>query len=89
VPAAFNNIVGLKPSRGLLVRAEWCQLAVRSLVEIVPPPLTIGTLRLWDGQLVKGFLCESIGAEQAQDISRFGGWRNYLQSTAQSQAPVD
>jgi allophanate hydrolase len=67
---------------------ELSQEAFGSLVEIVPPPLTIGTLRLWDGQLVKGFLCESVGAEQAQDISRFGGWRNYLQSTAQSQAPV-
>ena len=48
----------------------------------VPSPLAIGTLRLQDGQLVKGFLCESAPAQHAEDISQFGGWRKYLEKVA-------
>lgn len=44
----------------------------------VPPPLTLGTIRLADGALVKGFLCEPAGIEGAEEITQFGGWRNYL-----------
>ena len=44
----------------------------------VPPPLTLGTIRLADGSLVKGFLCEPAGIACAEEITRLGGWRNYL-----------
>ncbi len=53
-----------------------------SFVEGVPPPLAIGTLRLEDGSLVKGFLVEPAGVEDATEITHFGGWRKYLQSGA-------
>jgi len=44
----------------------------------IPQPLGIGTLDLEDGSRVKGFVCEAIGIEGAEDVSRFGGWRAWL-----------
>ena len=52
------------------------------IVDGVPPPLSIGTLRLADGRAVKGFLVEAAAIEGARDISSFGGWRAYLQAKA-------
>ncbi|HYM04756.1 MAG TPA: allophanate hydrolase [Stellaceae bacterium] len=54
--------------------------AFGSFVAAVPPPLAIGTLRLKDGRLVKGFLCESVATAGARDISAFGGWRKFTAS---------
>jgi len=54
-------------------------------VATIPPPLSIGTLRLADGRTVKGFLVEADAVAGAADISSFGGWRNYL---AQAKAPA-
>ena len=53
---------------------------VGSFVEGVPQPLCIGTLRLEDGTLVKGFLVEPAAVEEATEITHFGGWRKYLKS---------
>jgi len=49
-----------------------------SFVAGVAAPLGIGTVRLADGTDVKGFICESAGLDHAVDITRFGGWANYL-----------
>jgi allophanate hydrolase len=49
-----------------------------AFVADIPPPLGIGTLTLEDGAKVKGFLCESYAVSDAQDITAFGGWRNWL-----------
>lgn len=46
----------------------------------IPQPLGIGSVRLADGNQVKGFLCESAGLEGAEDITSHGGWRAYLAS---------
>lgn len=46
----------------------------------IPSPLGIGTVILEDGEQVKGFLCEPAGLEAAEDITRHGGWRAYLES---------
>jgi allophanate hydrolase len=46
----------------------------------VVPPLAIGTLLLEDGSQVAGFLCEAYAVAGAEDISSFGGWRNYRRS---------
>ena len=51
---------------------------VGSFVEGVPQPLSIGTLRLEDSSLVKGFLVEPTATEDALEITSLGGWRNYL-----------
>ena len=48
----------------------------------VPAPMTIGTVELEDGSLVKGFACEPHALEGARDISEFGGWRAYLKAQA-------
>jgi allophanate hydrolase len=54
-------------------------------VAAVPPPLSIGTLRLADGRTVKGFLVEPAAVADGRDISRSGGWRACV---AQAKAPV-
>ncbi|MEJ2686151.1 MAG: allophanate hydrolase [Gammaproteobacteria bacterium] len=51
-----------------------------AFLEDVPSPLCIGSVLLEDGAVVKGFLCEAHALVGADDISRFGGWRPYLQS---------
>jgi hypothetical protein len=51
-----------------------------SFVAGIPAPLGIGKVRLEDGSLVSGFLCESLGVAEAADISGLGGWRQYLRS---------
>jgi len=45
----------------------------------VPPPLSIGSIRLADGRWVKGFLVEAEAVKGAQDISAFGGWRAFVE----------
>jgi allophanate hydrolase len=54
-------------------------------VAAIPPPLSIGTVRLGDGRSVKGFLVEPEAVAGARDISGFGGWRAYV---AQAKAPA-
>jgi allophanate hydrolase len=53
---------------------------VGTFVDGVPQPLSIGTLRLEDGTLVKGFLVEPTATEDAVDITHLGGWRRYLET---------
>ena len=54
--------------------------AFGQFVARVPAPLCIGTIALEDGGRASGFLCEPHALPGALDISRFGGWRNYLRS---------
>lgn len=49
-----------------------------TFVALIPGPLGIGSLQLDDGQTVQGFLCEAQATLGAKDISRFGGWRAYI-----------
>ncbi|MEM1078329.1 MAG: allophanate hydrolase [Pseudomonadota bacterium] len=44
----------------------------------IPSPLSIGSLTLADGRKCHGFLVEAAGLSGAQDITRFGGWRGFL-----------
>ncbi|MDO9564314.1 MAG: allophanate hydrolase, partial [Bradyrhizobium sp.] len=46
-------------------------------VAAIPPPLSIGTVRLADGRGIKGFLVEAVDTSGARDISAFGGWRAF------------
>jgi len=52
---------------------------VGSFLNAIPPPLSLGTLRLADGSTVKGFLCEPSGIVGAQEITHLGGWRKFVQ----------
>jgi allophanate hydrolase len=47
-------------------------------VAAVPPPFSIGSIKLADGRVVKGFLVEAEAVNGARDISNFGGWRNFV-----------
>lgn len=53
------------------------QQAFGAFTQEVPPPLGIGSLILADGSMVKGFICESWAIESAEEVTGFGGWRNY------------
>lgn len=48
----------------------------------IPAPMVIGKVELADGSQVSGFLVEPFAVAGAPDISRFGGWRGYLESLA-------
>jgi len=50
-------------------------------VAAIPPPLSIGTVRLKDGRSVKGFIVEAADISGAKDISAFGGWRAFVTQT--------
>ncbi|MBL8833250.1 MAG: allophanate hydrolase [Rhodospirillales bacterium] len=54
-----------------------------SFVGLVPSPLAIGSLEIDDGSWCKGFVCEPAALKSARDITRFGGWRAYMQDSAQ------
>jgi allophanate hydrolase len=51
-------------------------------VAAIPPPLSIGTVRLADGRGVKGFIVEPTAINGARDISVFGGWRAFMAEAA-------
>jgi allophanate hydrolase len=80
-----------QPERPGLVRVEGAAHAIEveiwelpwpglgQLMARVPPPLSIGTLALADGESVRGFLCESYATAGARDISELGGYRRYLE----------
>jgi allophanate hydrolase len=47
-------------------------------VSSLAPPLSIGSIRLSDGRLVKGFLVEAQATAGARDISGYGSWPAFL-----------
>jgi allophanate hydrolase len=57
-------------------------------VAAVPPPLTIGTVRLADGRNVKGFLVEAEAVAGARDITGFRGWRAFVASKKAALTPA-
>lgn len=44
----------------------------------IPSPLGLGRVQLADGSNVPGFLSESYAVEQAQEITKYGSWRKFL-----------
>jgi allophanate hydrolase len=56
--------------------------AFGKFVAAIPPPLSIGTIRLADGRGVKGFLVEAADVNGARDISAFSGWRAFVAEAA-------
>jgi allophanate hydrolase len=49
-----------------------------SFVAGIPSPLGIGKVELADGSWCSGFVCETCGLQGAEEITQFGGWRQYL-----------
>jgi allophanate hydrolase len=52
--------------------------AFGGFVDGIPAPLGIGTVRLEDGQQVKGFLCEAHATKGAREITGLGSWRQFI-----------
>lgn len=48
----------------------------------IPQPLGVGKVELDDGSLVTGFICEPAALANAQEITHYGGWRNYIAGRA-------
>jgi allophanate hydrolase len=87
-PPAKPGLLRVAEGQGTAVEVEiWAMQpgAFGRLVAAVPPPLTIGTVRLADGRTVKGFLVEFEAVRGARDISSFGGWRGFV---ATAKAPA-
>ena len=57
--------------------------AFASFVAAIPAPLGIGSVQLDDATWCSGFICEPWGFDGAADITHFGGWRAYVQSSQQ------
>ncbi|MCA6124753.1 allophanate hydrolase [Bradyrhizobium sp. WSM 1704] len=53
-------------------------------VAAIPPPLSIGTIRLVDGRQAKGFIVEPAAIGDAKDISAYGGWRAFMAERAKA-----
>jgi allophanate hydrolase len=51
-----------------------------SFVAGIPAPLGIGKLELANGDWVTGFICEPYGLDDAEDITHFRDWREYIKS---------
>jgi allophanate hydrolase len=51
-----------------------------SFVAGIPAPLGIGRVELADGRWISGFICDGFGLAGAENISAYGGWRNWLAS---------
>ncbi|CAF0962700.1 unnamed protein product [Adineta steineri] len=86
VPAK-PGLLHVKNSEGRGIELEiWAVPAdkIASFIAMIPSPLSIGNIHLDDGQIVKGFLVEPSAVNDAQDITHFGGWRSYLNSTKAS-----
>jgi allophanate hydrolase len=74
------GLLRVAPGEGGAVEVELWALSAAAFgrfAAAVPPPLSIGTLRLADGRDAKGFLVEAAATAGARDITRFGGWRAY------------
>ncbi|MGV6807096.1 MAG: allophanate hydrolase-related protein, partial [bacterium] len=68
-------------SDGAAIAVEVWRMPVEefgSFVAAIPAPLGIGKVELADGRWESGFVCDGYGLEGARDITKFGGWRDYL-----------
>ncbi len=78
------------PKPGLLRMPDGAGAAIRlelwtldaagfgAFVATIPAPLGIGAIRLSGGSSAQGFLVEAEAVRDAEDITKFGGWRAYL-----------
>jgi allophanate hydrolase len=79
------GMLRVKAGTGSSIQLELWALSAAAFgkfVASIPPPLSIGTIRLVDGSGVKGFLVEPAAIDGARDISAFGGWRAFMAETA-------
>lgn len=69
---------------GNAIAVEVWRIPVASLGTILlqePPGLSIGKVCLIDGEVVLGVLGEPIACENQQEITQYGGWREYQEAS--------
>ena len=69
--------------QGVAIEIELWRLPTANLggfVATISAPLGVGKVETEDNEWVSGFICEQGGIDQAQDISKYGGWRKYIGS---------
>lgn len=49
-----------------------------SFVNGIPAPLGIGKVRVDDGSVVSGFICEPYAIKGAKDITQYSSWKSYI-----------
>ncbi len=79
------GMLRVKAGTGTSIELEIWALPAASFgkfVAAVPPPLSIGTVRLRDDRGVKGFIVEVADIDGAREISAFGGWRAFVAEAA-------
>jgi allophanate hydrolase len=79
VPAK-PGLVRVKDEAGEGIDVEVWALTAESFgrfVAMLPAPMGIGKVTLADGSVHPGFLCEVGALEGAEDITGYGGWRQY------------
>ena len=79
------GMLRVEPGAGASIKLELWALSAAAFgkfVAAIPPPLSIGTIRLADGRGIKGFLVEPTAINGARDISAFRGWRAYMAEVA-------
>lgn len=74
-----------QPAGGVSIALELWEMPLErfgAFAALIPAPLGIGKVELEDGSEVPGFICEGYAASgglgEAEDVSRFGGWRQML-----------
>jgi allophanate hydrolase len=75
------GLLRVEAGLGAAIEVEVWALTTKAFGEFVanvPPPMSIGTVRLADRSTVKGFLVEPQATIGARDISQYGGWRAFL-----------
>lgn len=94
----FYALAGGAPLRPGMVRVEQQGASIEMevwelpsahfgrFVSRIPAPLGIGQVKLDDGRMVLGFICESAGLSGAEDITDLGGWRAWLALRANKSA---
>ena len=79
------GMLRVKAGTGSSIELELWALSAASFgkfVAAIPPPLSIGTVRLADGRGIKGFIVEAADLDGAREISAFGGWRAFVAEAA-------
>ena len=79
------GMIRVEAGAGSSIKLELWALSAAAFgkfVAAIPPPLSIGTIRLADGRGVKGFLAEPMAVNGARDISAYGGWRAFMTEKA-------
>ncbi len=78
-------MVRVTDGKGVRVAVEIWSVPASGLASILlkePPGLTIGKVRLDDGETVLGVIGEPALVEGQKEITTFGGWRAYVAAAA-------